>query len=200
MKRIITASLAIMLFASCTAQYQTFGHRGRYSPPPRVVHHSNHHHNSGAVVVGTAVGIGVGILIGNFVINRMPTHPGGIYYVDSDPTLWRGWPWFPRLTNTPFRFESTQAGNFTYLTSTHICMGVSLAGAVVITTSGEMLTAWDARTGQCLLSVRPYAGYSAHINMQTPYGPRVAQISWNGTAVVDYLDGNGQLLESYIIY
>lgn len=127
------------------------------------------------------------------------------YFDSHAPNRWvagrSGMPFWPYryMNNSPFYWYPTGCGNTVFYTSTNIMMGVTIDDQVQLIRDKNMLYVWDTR-GRMLSRNELYAGYHAHLDMDTRSGVRLVEVFYDGVCRVNYLDINGNVIESYELY
>lgn len=157
----------------------------------------------------SAVYVAHDILHGLIVLDRIfaPYCTSEYYgYFDSHaPNRWvagrMGMPFWPYryMNNSPFYWYPTSCGNTVFYTSTNVMMGVTIDDQVQLIRDKNTLYVWDTR-GRMLSRNQLYEGYHAHLDMDTQSGVRLVEVFYDGVCRVNYLDINGNVIESYALY
>lgn len=126
------------------------------------------------------------------------------YFDSREPDRWvagrRGMPYWPRyMNNKPFRYYGTGCGNTVFYTSTNLMMGVTIANQLLLTRNENTFYIWDTR-GRMLSEFQLYSGCHNHFDISVGGSTRLVEIFYDGVARVNYLNINGDIIESYAIY
>lgn len=164
-----------------------------------------HRPSTAAKVAYVASEILRGIVIADRIFAPYCTSEYYGYFDSHAPNRWvvgrRGMPFWPYryMNNSPFYWYPTGCGNTVFYTSTNVMMGVTIDDQVQLIRDNNTLYVWDTR-GRMLSRNQLYEGYHAHLDMDTRGGVRLVEVFYDGVCRINYLDIQGNVIESYALY
>lgn len=126
-------------------------------------------------------------------------------YWGGNPNLWgydnptsAFWPMY--INKKPFKFYYTNQNSIGYYTSTNIMIGVSLDNQILVAKDNSLIYICNVQNGRQIARHRLQNGYAYTTEVRTSSGWRLVEIFFNGSCYVNYMDVEGNILETYELF